>query len=260
MSISYIFILAFIQGLTEFLPVSSSAHLLILPYFMKVEDQGVLYDVVAHTGSLLAVIIFYWSDIVELLKDLFLKGRDKSLILKLVVASIPVAVLGMVFLLLNLNLRSPFIVVVTSIIFGVFLYWADLKGDNQKEIKTISIKDSFIIGLYQMLATIPGVSRSGATVTGARMLGMKREEGLKFSFLLSIPTILMVSCGGVLKVLKNGAGNIILFDAFILFCLSFLFSLLSIKIMMKFIRSHSFKIFALYRVMLGIFIYFFLKF
>ena len=258
MSIGYILLLSFIQGLTEFIPVSSSAHLLILPYLMNYEDQGVFFDVVAHLGSLFAVLYFYRNDFILLVREFFKKGGNRKLSFNIIVSMIPITVLGLGFVVFNINLRNPYIVVFTSIIFGIVLYLSDKFGKNVKNIDSLSYKEAFFIGVMQMMAVVPGVSRSGATVSGGLFLGMKRRDALKFSFLLSVPTIMMVGLGSSLKLAKSGVDFSYLYPSLFMFFGSFVFSMFTIKFMMKFIKKHSFKWFAIYRVLLGIVLYLFL--
>ena len=254
----YYILLAFIQGITEFIPVSSSAHLLILPFILNVKDQGVIVDIIAHLGSLFAIIYFYRKDIFILIKNFFSVSGDKKLSFNIIVAMIPVAILGLIFVLFDVNLRNPFIVVFTSIVFGILLYVADKFSKGQKDINEITIKDSFIIGLMQALAIIPGVSRSGSTTTGALFCNIKRSSALKFSFLLAIPAIVMAGLGGVLKLLKGNGQLISMTNVLIVFFASFIFSLITIKFMTKYINKNSFKVFAIYRIILGLVLFMFL--
>lgn len=257
MIITHIILLSLIQGITEFLPISSSAHLILFPYLLKVSDQGIIIDISAHIGSLFAVLYFYRNDFKEILKNLIKKKEDK-LFSKLCIATIPILILGIIFFILNINLRNPKIIIYTSIIFGTLFYLSDTLGKKVKTFKEISLKDSFLIGFAQMLAIIPGVSRSGITTTTALASGIKREDALKFSFLLSVPTIIFAGIGGSVKLIKSPEQiNFIPIILTILF--SFIFSLLAIKFMICWIKKSSFKIFAIYRILLGIFLYLYLK-
>ncbi len=254
----YYILLAFIQGITEFIPVSSSAHLLILPFILKIQDQGVIVDIIAHVGSLFAIIYFYRSDILGLIKNFFSVGGDKKLSFNIIVAMIPVAILGLLFVIFDINLRNPYVVIFTSIVFGILLYVADKISKGKKEMSEITIKDSVIIGLMQAIAIIPGVSRSGATTTGALFCNIKRDAALKFSFLLAIPAIIMAGAGGILKILKDKVEIISMTNTLIVFFSSFIFSLITIKFMTKYINKNSFKGFAIYRVILGVVLFIFL--
>ncbi len=255
----YYILLSFIQGITEFIPVSSSAHLLILPFILNVKDQGVIVDIIAHLGSLLAIIYFYRSDILKLIKDFFSIRGDKKLSFNIIIAMIPVTILGLIFVIFDVNLRNPFIIVITSIVFGILLYIADKFSKSKKDINEISYKDAFIIGIMQSLAIIPGVSRSGSTTTAALFCNIKKDSALKFSFLLAIPAIIMAGCGGIIKLLKGGENLINISNILIVFFSSFIFSLITIKFMTKYIKNNSFKIFAIYRIVLGLVLFVVLK-
>ena len=254
----YYILLSFIQGITEFIPVSSSAHLLILPFILNIKDQGVIVDIIAHLGSLFAIIYFYREYVFDLIKNFFSVKGDKKLSFNIIVAMIPVAVFGLLFVVFDINLRHPYIVVFTSIIFGILLYLSDKFSKQEKNINEITIKDSVIIGLMQAVAIIPGVSRSGATTTGGLFCNIKRDVALKFSFLLAIPAIIMAGCGAVLKFLKGGEQLISITNVLIVFFSSFIFSLITIKFMTRYINKNSFKIFAIYRIILGIVLFAFL--
>ncbi len=254
----YIVLLAFVQGVTEFLPVSSSAHILILPSILDVKDQGLVVDIALHIGSFLAVLFYYRIDILEIIKSLFSKKADKSLFIKIIIASIPAVIFGTFVFLVGINFRNPHIVIFTSVIFGIFLYLSDLFGKKKKLFKDISYKEAFLIGISQAFAIIPGVSRSGITTTSMLFLNYKREDALKFSFLISLPLIFLAGVGGVLKFV-NEPQTINVLTLFITILLSFIFSLLAIRFMISWVKTSSFKVFALYRIALGVVLYFFLK-
>ena len=257
MTVLYIILLAFIQGITEFLPISSSAHLLIFPRIFNIEDQGVIIDIAGHIGSLFAVLYFYRQDFSLILKNFF-KGGDNSFLLKLVLATFPTVVVGAILVLFNIEFRNPKVVIYTSIIFGLLFYLADRFGKNRNGMEKLTVKEAFYIGMAQILAIIPGVSRSGITLTEGMYLGLKRDVALKFSFLLLVPTIILVGLGGVYKFIKSPESIDILPIVLMAF-FSFIFSLFVIKFVLYFVKKCSFKIFALYRVALGIFLYFYLK-
>lgn len=256
MIITNIILLSLIQGITEFLPISSSAHLILFPFLLKISDQGTIIDISAHIGSLFAVLYFYRKDFKEILTNLIHK-KDNKLFLKLCIATLPTLILGVLFFILKINLRNPEIIIYTSIIFGTLFYLSDVFGKKIKNFNEISLKDTIFIGLAQMIAIIPGVSRSGITTTTALASGIKREDALKFSFLLSVPTIIFAGIGGAFDLInKSEQINIIPIVSTILF--SFIFSLLAIKFMICWIKKSSFKIFAIYRIILGILLYLYL--
>lgn len=189
-------VLALIQGLTEFLPVSSSAHLILPSVLLGWEDQGLAFDVAVHLGSLLAVILYFRRDLVRMLvswtRSLLGGGRDADshLAWMLIIATLPVIVAGFVAKdLVEDNLRNAGVIAITTILFGVFLWWGDLRSKNATDMRHMSWKTALLIGLAQILALIPGVSRSGITTTAGLFCNLGREESSRFSFLLSIPVI-----------------------------------------------------------------------
>lgn len=257
MDLKTILLLSLIQGITEFLPVSSSAHLMLFPFLFNISDQGVITDIFAHFGSLFAVIYFYRQDIKEIFLSIFSK-KDKTMFYSLIIATFPIFIIGLLFFIFKIEFRNPKIVAYTSIIFGLLFYLSDTFGKKKNSIKKLSIKDAFYIGLAQVLSIIPGVSRSGITTTCALSIGYKRYDAIKFSFLLSIPTMILVGCGGILKFALNPE-QIELLPLFEITIFSFIFSLATIKFMMLWLKKMSFKPFAIYRIILGIFLYLYLK-
>ena len=258
----YLTLLSLIQGVAEFLPISSSGHLLILPNILNVADQGIIVDISAHIGSLLAVLYFYRKEIYEIILSILRVKKneeDDKLFMNLLLSLFPIIIIGGIIYLTGLdNFRNPNIVIYTSIIFGILLYISDKYSKKQKELKQLSYKDSLIIGLSQTLALIPGVSRSGITITTGMGLGQTRSSIVKYTFLLSIPTIMMAGCAGVLEFINSPVKiniNYLLFTIM----LSFIFSLTAIKFMIGWVRKSSFKIFAIYRILFEIFLYFFLN-
>ena len=258
MSIENIILLSLIQGITEFLPVSSSAHLMLFPFLFHIADQGVIADVFAHIGSLLAVIYFYRKDVKKISLSLFDKKADRTMFYSIFVATLPILFVGAFCFFSGLKFRNPKIVIYTSILFGSIFYLADKFGKKKLSIKKMSIKNAFYIGMCQVLSIIPGVSRSGITSTCGLVLKYKREDILKFSFLLSIPTIILAGGAGMLRFIINPQ-PIDLSPLILIMVFSFFFSIVTIKFMMLWIKHLSFKPFAIYRILLGIFLYFYLK-
>ena len=256
----YLSLLSFIQGITEFLPISSSAHLLVLPHILDVSDQGIIIDVAAHIGSLIAVCYFYRKDIMDIIKNLFSKNKEENqLFFKVSIAFIPLFLLGIVMYFGNFKeLRNPKIVIYTSLIFGILLYIADIYGSKKRDLKKLTYLDAFFIGLTQILSVIPGVSRSGSTMTMAMFCGQKRTSAVKFAFLLSIPTISLVGLGGIVEFISSPITINVLYLLYTI-VLSFIFSLFAIKFMIKWIEKSSFKIFAIYRILFAILLFFILK-
>lgn len=238
-------VLALVQGLTEFLPISSSAHLILASKFAGWEDQGLLMDIAAHFGSLLAVIWYYRKDVFELLS-----GKNWPLFQQLLLASIPIAIAGLLFAdIVDNNLRAIWIIAAASAIFGVLLWFSQRYSQN----KVLDLKSAIVIGLAQCLALIPGASRSGVTMTAAMALGLNKATAAKFSFLLAIPAILMTSAYGGLKLLQ-APQNYDFTGIFTIVVLSFLAAWLCIHWFMKYIQRIDFKWFMHYRLLLAIII------
>ena len=194
-------ILGGIQGLTEFLPISSSGHLILVPYIAGWPDQGIAFDIAAHLGSLFAVTIYFRKDLREIFSysaalNLFSdNGVNKpDLLGAILLGTLPVVIVG--FFLYDTvveNIRSNYLVASTTIIFGLFLWWSDNSGKKNRSLQTLSASEVLLIGLAQAIALIPGTSRSGITITACLFLGLRREEAARFSFLLSIPVIALAT-------------------------------------------------------------------
>lgn len=259
MPILQLILVALIQGITEFLPVSSSGHLILLPSLTGMQDQGQLIDVAAHIGTLAAVVIFFWSDVRVGILGLprLITGRadtpGSQLALGLVIATIPTVIFGAVlhFTGLSSALRSMTVIGWTMLGFGLVLYVADQKGRTDKIASDWGTKDALIMGLWQMLALIPGTSRSGITITGSRLLGYNRTDGARISMLMSIPTIIAsgILLGTGMAVEANAA---VIRDAGIVALLSMLSALVALSLMMRLLRSTSFTPYVIYRVILGL--------
>lgn len=251
-------VLAVIQGVTEFLPISSSGHLLLVPAITGWPDQGVLTDVMVHMGSFLAVVVYFWRDCLALLHgsvDL-VRGRVTPwgrLALWIVLATIPAIVFG-VFLdkvgFMDVVRTMPQVVAWNAIIFGILLYVCDRFGLNHHLMVNMKLAPALIIGVAQALAIIPGTSRSGITITAARALGFERSEATRFAFLLGIPAI---AGAGVLKLGDAVAeGRPISLEMWLTAILTFFVALGTIAVLMRLVRHISFLPFAVYRVGLGL--------
>jgi len=241
-----IVILSIIQGVTEFLPVSSSSHLIIISNFSNFQNQGLAIDVSLHIGSFLAVVVFFKDEIINFIKN-------KTLFLKIFVASIPVMVLGYTLIKLNLieYLRNIKVIGWTTLIFGILLYFSD-KCSQQKSLKKdLSFKLIFIVGLIQALSLVPGVSRSGVTITGARFLKYNRLDSAKISFLLSIPTLAAVSVFGIRNLITAENFEVSYVNLLCIF-LSFVCSFLTIKFFLYYVQKFSLILFVSYRMILGV--------
>ena len=241
-----VLILAIIQGITEFLPVSSSSHLILISNYINFNNQNLSIDVSLHIGSFLAVITYFFKDIINFF-------RDKKLFYKILLSSFPVMVIGYVLVKYNFidTLRNIELIAWTTIIFGILLYIAD-KFKLQKKINNdLNYKSAIFIGFFQVLSLIPGVSRSGITITAARFLKFERYDSAKISFLLSIPTLGAVSIFGVNNLINSESFEFSFLNLLSI-TLSFMFSLITIKFFLSFIQKFSLKIFVIYRIFLGL--------
>ena len=241
-----IFLLSFIQGLTEFLPISSSSHLIIFSNFTNFDNQNLAIDVSLHIGSFLAVLTYFSKDIINFIKN-------KVLFLKIFVASLPVMFVGFILVQTDLinKVRNIEMIGWTTLIFGILLYISDRYKLKKNIDKNFNYKSAIIIGLFQILSLIPGVSRSGISITAARFLNFKRFDAVKISFLLSIPTLGAVSIFGLKNLISSQDFNFSLLNLISIF-FSFIFSLITINFFLKYINSFSLNIFVVYRISLGL--------
>ena len=246
------FILALIQGLTEYLPISSSAHLILTSKIMGWKDQGLVMDIAAHTGSLCAVMWYFKKELVKLFQ-----GNNWPLFFHLTLATIPLALVGYIFAeSIETSLRSPLVIALSSIFFGILLYVADHIQKNSQQTplqQKMNQNKAVLIGLAQIFALIPGASRSGVTMSAAMAQGFSRTNAAKFSFLLAIPALLMTTAYGALKLYKEPT-EYNLIGISIVFTVSFLASFVSIKIFLKLIEKISIATFVWYRLILALFI------
>lgn len=250
-------VLALVQGITEFLPISSSAHLILVPALTGWEDQGLGIDVAMHIGTLLAVILYFREDFVRLLRGALdaLRGRrteDARLSLQVILATLPVVVAG--FALRDViaeDWRSPALIMVTTAVFGVALWLGDRRADGAtRAVASLTWRDAAIIGLAQALALVPGVSRSGITMTAALFLGLKRPEAARFSLLLSIPTTAAAGLLGGLEVAQSGDAAL-QGDAVLAAALAFGSAWLAIAALMAWLKRATFTPFVIYRLALA---------
>jgi len=253
-------VLAIIQGLTEFLPVSSSAHLILPSQLLGWPDQGPLIDVMAHFGSLFAVMIYFRKEVVRIFLGMFdlakrNLSKDAALALNLIVATPPVLILGAVMMATDLSLavRSPIVIALTSIVFGIVLWLADIWGKRVREMDTLSWRGAVGLGLAQSLALIPGMSRSGITMTAALAMGFTRVEAARFSMLMSLPVIGAGGLFALLKLTGEGAGAR-LSDGLVVAGLSFVAAYAAIALFMRWVPRLGMLPFMIYRVALGIFL------
>ncbi|WP_394199983.1 undecaprenyl-diphosphate phosphatase [Shewanella waksmanii] len=257
MEIFQVIILALIQGLTEFLPISSSAHLILPSQVLGWEDQGLAFDVAVHIGSLLAVMIYFRNEIISMIKawlaSLF-KGQhsdDSKLAWWIILATIPAVVFGFMLKdVVETYLRGPGVIAVTTVLFGLLLWWADKMSRCELSEYQTGWKKALLIGFAQALALIPGTSRSGITITAALMLGLNREAAARFSFLMSIPVIL----GAAILMSKDlsEGGHVFNFSELAIGVgVSFVAAYACIHLFLKIISRMGMTPFVLYRLALG---------
>ena len=239
-------ILSVVQGVTEFIPVSSSSHLFLFSDFLNFQSKSLSIDVSLHIGSFIAIITYFYKDIINFVKN-------KDLFIKIIISSIPVMVIGFILIQTNLieNLRNIKLIAWTTILFGFLLYFSDKYNVNKTIKNNFNIKSAIIIGIFQIISLIPGVSRSGITITAARLLNYKRVDATKISFLLSIPTLGAVSIFGVKNILTNSDISFSILNVAAIF-LSFLFSYLTIKYFLDFVKKFNLTVFVIYRIILGL--------
>ena len=250
MDFIHIFILSIIQGITEFLPISSQSHLILTSYLLGLKDQGLGFDIALHFGSLIAILIYYRKEIRSLLS---LNDEGVNYLKLIIIGSIPLPIVGLLFIdIVSQNMRSIFSIALMTILFAVILYLADVK---KKEVVTrfanISIYTIIFIGLMQTLAIMPGVSRSGIVITAALLANFSREDSIKIAFLLSIPAIFMATVYQSMQLYE--VGNIEILNEHLLgMILSFIFSYITIHLFISTINKISFTPYIIYRLILGI--------
>lgn len=259
MPLLHLFLVAVVQGITEFLPVSSSGHLILLPALTGLEDQGQAIDVAVHVGTLGAVVLYFRRDVAVLWRGTLqltrgrLASKDSYLALCLAVATVPVVVAGLALTVVGLDdaMRSAAVIGWATLIFGLVLWWADRTGAEARRAPDWTLRHALAMGLWQAVALIPGTSRSGITITGARALGYARHDAARLAMLMSIPTILAaglvegveVAAAAELALLRDGA---------IAAAFAFASALAALAAMMRLLRSVSFTPYVIYRCVLGV--------
>ena len=240
-----IFVLSAVQGISEFLPISSSAHLILISHFYNFRASSLLIDISLHLGSLLAIIFFFRKELFDLRDNL-------KLIILLIIGSLPLILFG--YLIYSTNLIDLFrdvkIIAFTTLFFGIILYFSDQRKMSKNISSHLNFKTILFIGLFQILALIPGVSRAGITITAARFLEFNRVDACKISFLLSIPALAGASFLGLRDIFEQSLE----FNYFVIIAsiLSFLFSYITIKFFLFYLNKFSLNIFVLYRIIIGI--------
>ncbi|ALG67600.1 undecaprenyl-diphosphate phosphatase [Beggiatoa leptomitoformis] len=261
MELSHIIILAVIQGLTEFLPISSSAHLVFIPQLLGWKDQGLAFDVAVHVGTLTAILWYFRHDLRPLLvawwqSCLTRQLTDESrLVWGVGLGTIPVALIGLIMSVLDVDeaLRTTLIIAITTIIFGLLLGYADKTGTHRRTEYQLTWRDIAIIGIAQAIAVIPGVSRSGITMTAALLVGLNRTASARFSFLLSIPIIILAGGMETLKLLKQ-ADQLVWLDMGLGVLFSAISAYLCIRLFMGLLEKMGMMPFVIYRLVLGAFL------
>ncbi|MSP81800.1 MAG: undecaprenyl-diphosphate phosphatase [Alphaproteobacteria bacterium] len=258
MSTLHILVLALVQGVTEFLPISSSAHLVLLPIVTGWPDQGLMIDVAAHFGSLAAILAYFWRDVLGLargfLRLMFKRERSREGLLAVFIglATVPAVAGGLALKeIWPGGIRDPQVIGFTAIGFGVLLYVADRFGSARHGMLDLGWRGALAIGCAQALALIPGTSRSGITMTAARFLGLSRVEAARFSFLLSIPAVAGASLVEGRELAQSGDGALLL-DAVLSAGFTFVAALVAIVWLMRWLRRATFLPFVVYRLALGL--------
>ncbi len=250
MSILEAIVLGVIQGITEFIPVSSSGHLLITHEIFNNASNSLAFDVALHVGTLLALLLYFKGDLLDLAKNIKSKNKQGRLARLLIIATIPAALAGLMLGgYIDDNLRTPFIVAITLAFGGVLMIIIDVISGN-KEPKEVNTKQGLSIGFAQMLALVPGVSRSGVTITTGMLVGLGREQAARFSFLLAVPII----AGSALGVLVGGTSEVTVGEAQIIagIIAAFISGLLSIKFLLGIIERVGLTPFGIYRIILAV--------
>ena len=252
MTIFQAVIFGLVQGLGEFLPISSSAHLILVPWFFRWQDPGLTFDIALHVGTLVAVILYFWRDWWQLITKGLTNVRsvEGRLFWYLAAASVPGAVAGF---LLEKNaetiFRTPVLIAIMLVVMGVLLFWADRRSAKKRGMNTITFGTSMLIGLSQALAIIPGVSRSGITMTTGLWMGLTREGAARFSFLLSTPIIFGAAMVKLPHVISNS--SMITTDFAIGMLVSCISGIASIGFLLRYVQTKDFLPFAWYRFILG---------
>lgn len=255
-------ILGLVQGLTEFLPISSSAHLILLPQLAGWQDQGLAYDIAAHIGSLAAVIVFFRAELQQMATAWYRSlannssSDDARLVWHIVIATIPVSIAGFLLYDVVANMfRNPLIIASTTVLFGLLLQWSDKTGNKIRHTRNLQVKDALLVGIAQAIALIPGTSRSGITMTAGLMLGFTRHTAARFSFFLAIPVILLAGGYQAFHYLQTGAET----DPVAFLIVTFVSGIsawFAIRFFLALIESTGMLPYVIYRLLLGGFLFY----
>lgn len=260
MDFVFTFVLGVVQGLTEFLPVSSTGHLILIErYFQLSSSQfGLSFDIALHLGTLFALLIYFRHKLVKLLVD-FVKG-ERKLVYLLFVATVPALFFGLLLEpFIRSSLRTPFLIALNLFFFSFLFLYCERKSKQEKSYQQMSFFDAFLIGLFQAIALFPGVSRSGITISGGLLRNLKKEEAGEFAFLLSIPIIFIASGKDMVDLISSGLSlnyfSFFIFGAFT----SFLVGFLTIKYFLLYLKKGGFFPFVIYRIILALIILYLFK-
>ena len=255
----HLILLAIIQGITEFLPISSSAHLILFPSLTGADDQGPLIDVAVHLGTLIAVMFYFRAETKSVVTGTFglakghLRNSNEFLALCLIIATIPAILFGLTIKLIRFDLmlrENVGLIGITMLAFGIVLWWADKKSPEIKKAEQWTLKEAMVLGLWQSLALIPGTSRSGITITGARLMGYSRVEAARLSMLMSVPVILAAASLRAVDALRV-TNFMALCDGVIAAFFAAISAYIALSVMMNFAKRVSFTPYVIYRVLFG---------
>ena len=257
-------VLGLVQGLTEFLPISSTGHILFVPALAGWPDPGAAFSAVIQLGTMAAVLVYFRADLWRMALA-FLKSftgdrplwksedSDGRIGWYIVLGTIPIAIIGIVFKdQIENNVRTLSLVAIVMILFSFVLMAADLKGAQDRDVKELTLKDGIIIGLFQALALIPGVSRSGSTISGGLFLGLNRESATRYSFLLSVPAVVLSGLFELRNIGDSTGASVGIGPTVIATLLAFISGYFAIAFLLRFVRTHNFSVFVIYRVAVGV--------
>ncbi len=257
MSFLPIFILGLIQGISEFLPISSSGHLLVAGKFLDFKQQSLLIDVSLHLGTLGAVLLYFSKESKVLLlntHNVFTNRSDENALFtkNILFATLPIVIIGGLLFAFGIAdiLRNLQVIALATIFFGILLYFADIRSNGDTEIKELTLQKSFLIGMFQILSIIPGTSRAGIVYTGSRFLNLNRIEAARFSMILSIPVIILSSAIPIIQLVKTPTQENLIYSI-VGFIISFVVAYFSIDLLLKWLKSHSMIPFVIYRIIFG---------
>lgn len=245
-------VLGIVQGLAEFLPISSSAHLIIVPWLFNWNDPGLVFDVALHLGTLVALLVYYWREWVSMGASIFNGDRERRrLLTMLIVASVPGALIGLLFeKQADTSFRSPPLIAIALAALGIALWLVDRSAPQNRKIGEVTFFDAILIGLSQAFAIFPGVSRSGSTITTARLLRLERADAANFSFLMATPIIAGAGLFEGRHLIHEGVTG----DVVAGFIAAAIFGLIAITVLIRFVRTRTYEPFAWYRVVLAAFV------